>query len=181
MSAASQRVQPLGSFTGNARNTEQSMNPFANSSHKRLVRVFVSSTFNDMTEERNELMTRVWPELRRLCQENHVLLGDLDMAVKAEHPEKIGMENCRMAAGLCRMKIDLCRKHGFRECEAAFLRILGVYAMECQDWDQAVELLRDASEIHGTLPSHVRAVCAQQQARTLNNLELAERARERES
>ncbi|NQT13106.1 MAG: hypothetical protein HQ582_10185 [Planctomycetes bacterium] len=108
------------------------------------------------------------------------LLGDLDVAVLAEHPEKVGMENCRISAGLCRMKIDLCREHGYRECEAAFLRILGGYATECQDWHQAVEFLREASEIYTTLPSDIQAVCARARAMTLNNLELAERALERD-
>ena len=32
----------------------------------RRIRVFVSSTFRDMVEERNELMSHAWPQLRRL-------------------------------------------------------------------------------------------------------------------
>ncbi|NQT13105.1 MAG: tetratricopeptide repeat protein [Planctomycetes bacterium] len=55
------------------------MNASADFSHERLVRVFVSSTFNDMGEERYELLTRVWPELRRLCRENHVEFVEVDM------------------------------------------------------------------------------------------------------
>ena len=38
----------------------------------RRIRVFVSSTFRDMIEERNDLMTHAWPELRRFCQERQV-------------------------------------------------------------------------------------------------------------
>ena len=34
----------------------------------RVIRVFVSSTFRDMIEDRNELMAQVWPALRRLCR-----------------------------------------------------------------------------------------------------------------
>jgi len=34
---------------------------------RRSIRVFVSSTFRDMVEERDELMTQTWPELRRRC------------------------------------------------------------------------------------------------------------------
>ena len=33
----------------------------------RPIRVFISSTFRDMIEECDELMTHTWPELRRLC------------------------------------------------------------------------------------------------------------------
>src|SRR5882762_2745132 len=37
----------------------------------RRIRVFISSTFRDMIEERDELMTHTWPALRQLCQERH--------------------------------------------------------------------------------------------------------------
>jgi hypothetical protein len=38
---------------------------------ERVVRVFVSSTFRDMVEDRNELMTHVWPE--GSCTEDPVI------------------------------------------------------------------------------------------------------------
>jgi hypothetical protein len=38
----------------------------------RRIRVFVSSTFRDMAEERNELMTHTWAALRRLCRERYI-------------------------------------------------------------------------------------------------------------
>lgn len=34
-------------------------------SQSHRVRVFVSSTFRDMVEDRDELMSHAWPELRR--------------------------------------------------------------------------------------------------------------------
>jgi len=34
----------------------------------RVIRVFVSSTFRDMHAEREELVKRVFPELRKLCE-----------------------------------------------------------------------------------------------------------------
>ena len=43
------------------------------------IRVFVSSTFNDMIEDRNELMTHTWPELRRFCRERQVELVEVDL------------------------------------------------------------------------------------------------------
>ena len=39
-----------------------------------VARVFVSSTFRDMVEDRNELMSHVWPALRKLCRERAVEL-----------------------------------------------------------------------------------------------------------
>lgn len=40
---------------------------------KRLVRLFISSTFTDMTLERNTLMERVYPQLKKYCREKHGL------------------------------------------------------------------------------------------------------------
>ena len=48
-------------------------------SDNRRIRVFVSSTFRDMVEERNELMTQPWPELRRFCRERQVELVEVDL------------------------------------------------------------------------------------------------------
>ena len=40
---------------------------------ERLIRVFVSSTFRDMQDEREVLVKRVFPELRKLCDERGVV------------------------------------------------------------------------------------------------------------
>jgi nephrocystin-3 len=45
----------------------------------RAVRVFVSSTFRDMQRERDVLVKRVFPELRRRCLERRVELVELDL------------------------------------------------------------------------------------------------------
>ena len=45
----------------------------------RVVRVFVSSTFRDMIEDRNELMSQVWPALRKLCRGRAVEFVDVDL------------------------------------------------------------------------------------------------------
>jgi hypothetical protein len=39
---------------------------------KREIRVFISSTFRDMQEERELLVKKVFPELRRICEERLV-------------------------------------------------------------------------------------------------------------
>ena len=45
----------------------------------RVIRVFVSSTFRDMVEDRDALMSHAWPELRRFCRERHVELVEVDL------------------------------------------------------------------------------------------------------
>lgn len=40
---------------------------------KRVVRLFISSTFTDMTLERNSLMERVYPKLKNYCREQYGL------------------------------------------------------------------------------------------------------------
>ena len=45
----------------------------------RLVRVFLSSTFRDFAEERDLLVRKVFPELRRKCRERQVELVDVDL------------------------------------------------------------------------------------------------------
>lgn len=51
----------------------------AASERERVVRVFVSSTFRDMVEDRNTLMTQVWPALRQLCRSRAVEFVELDL------------------------------------------------------------------------------------------------------
>ncbi|MDR2019519.1 MAG: DUF4062 domain-containing protein, partial [Treponema sp.] len=45
----------------------------------RQIRVFISSTFRDMHAERTHLVTRVFPSLRRYCEERDVSLFELDL------------------------------------------------------------------------------------------------------
>jgi len=45
----------------------------------RVMRVFVSSTFRDMQEEREELVKRVFPRLRSLCESRGVTWGEVDL------------------------------------------------------------------------------------------------------
>ncbi|MEK6324073.1 MAG: tetratricopeptide repeat protein [Acidobacteriota bacterium] len=46
---------------------------------QRVVRVFVSSTFRDMHAEREELIKRTFPQLRKLCEERGVTWGEVDL------------------------------------------------------------------------------------------------------
>jgi len=45
----------------------------------RVIRVFVSSTFQDMHAERDELVKRVFPQLRKLCEQRGVTWGEVDL------------------------------------------------------------------------------------------------------
>ena len=45
----------------------------------RVVRVFVSSTFSDMHAERDELSRRVFPKLRKLCEDRGITWTDVDL------------------------------------------------------------------------------------------------------
>lgn len=45
----------------------------------RTVRVFVSSTFRDMAQERDELAKRVFPRIRKLCEARGVVFADVDL------------------------------------------------------------------------------------------------------
>jgi hypothetical protein len=54
------------------------------SSRDRVVRVFISSTFRDMYRERDLLVKRVFPQLRKLCEERFVTWGEADLRWGAE-------------------------------------------------------------------------------------------------
>jgi preprotein translocase subunit SecA/nephrocystin-3 len=41
--------------------------------------VFISSTFRDMQEEREELVKQIFPQLRRLCESHGVTWGEVDL------------------------------------------------------------------------------------------------------
>ncbi|MHC6202864.1 hypothetical protein ACYULU_06685 [Breznakiellaceae bacterium SP9] len=45
----------------------------------RQIRIFISSTFLDMMAERDYLVTRAFPALRRYCKERDVTLFELDL------------------------------------------------------------------------------------------------------
>ena len=46
---------------------------------QREIRVFVSSTFGDMQAERDELVLRIFPRLRKLCEQRGVTWGEVDL------------------------------------------------------------------------------------------------------
>jgi tetratricopeptide (TPR) repeat protein len=51
----------------------------ANFYENRQIRIFISSTFRDMQDERGYLVTKVFPALRRHCEEREVSIFELDL------------------------------------------------------------------------------------------------------
>ncbi len=72
---------------------------------QRVVRVFVSSTFRDMHAERDELVKRVFPQLRKLCEERDVVWSEVDL--------RWGVTDEQVAEGrvlpVCLAEIEQCR------------------------------------------------------------------------
>lgn len=73
----------------------------------RTIRVFISSTFRDMQAEREELVKRVFPRLRRLCEQRGVTWGEVDL--------RWGITDEQKAEGqvlpICLAEIQRCRPY----------------------------------------------------------------------
>ena len=71
----------------------------------REVRLFISSTFNDMHAERDYLVTEVFPELREWCEARRIRLTDIDLrwGVTSDEAEK------ESTVRTCLRCIDECR------------------------------------------------------------------------
>jgi tetratricopeptide (TPR) repeat protein len=76
-------------------------------SSPREIRVFISSTFRDMQEEREELVKQIFPQLRRLCESRGVTWGEVDL--------RWGVPDEAKAEGkvlpLCLAEIEHCRPY----------------------------------------------------------------------
>ena len=74
---------------------------------QRYIRVFISSTFRDMHEEREELVKRVFPQLRKLCEQRSVIWGEVDL--------RWGVTDEQMKEGktlpICLAEIQRCRPY----------------------------------------------------------------------
>jgi hypothetical protein len=73
----------------------------------RNVRIFVSSTFRDMHAEREELVKRIFPQLRKLCEQRGVTWGEVDL--------RWGVTDEQKAEGkvlpICLEEIQRCRPY----------------------------------------------------------------------
>src|SRR5438132_13478663 len=79
----------------------------------RAIRVFVSSTFLDMQDERDELLKRVFPQLRKLCEARGVTWGEVDL--------RWGIPDEQKAEGKV---LPICLEE-IRRCRPYFIGLLG--------------------------------------------------------
>jgi tetratricopeptide (TPR) repeat protein len=77
------------------------------------IRVFVSSTFRDMIEERNYLVKFIFPQLRHLCEARMVVWGEVDL--------RWGVSDEQVAEGKV---LPSCLEQ-IRRCRPYFIGILG--------------------------------------------------------
>ena len=73
----------------------------------RVVRVFISSTFRDMQAERGELVKRIFPQLRKLCEQRGVVWGEVDLrwGITPEEAER------GEVLPICLAEIERCRPY----------------------------------------------------------------------
>jgi tetratricopeptide (TPR) repeat protein len=79
----------------------------------RQIRVFISSTFRDMQEERNYLVKFTFPELRKLCESRGVVWGEVDL--------RWGVTDEESAEGKV---LPICLEE-IRRCKPYFIGLLG--------------------------------------------------------
>jgi tetratricopeptide (TPR) repeat protein len=79
----------------------------------RTIRVFISSTFSDMQEEREDLVKRVFPQLRKLCEQRGVVWGEVDLRWGVTDEEK--------AEGKV---LPICLEE-IKKCQPYFIGLLG--------------------------------------------------------
>jgi len=76
----------------------------------REIRVFISSTFRDMQAEREELVKRIFPKLRKLCEERQVTWNEVDLRwgiPEEQNPD----ENEKKVLTTCLQEIKNCRPY----------------------------------------------------------------------
>ena len=82
-------------------------NPQPTADKNRVIRVFISSTFRDMKEEREILVKKVFPQLRKTCEERQVTWGEVDL--------RWGVTDEQQAEGkvlpICLEEIKRCRPY----------------------------------------------------------------------
>lgn len=99
------------------------------------LRVFISSTFRDLQEERDYLVRKIFPEIRSLCRDRGVTFTDVDLrwGITEEEAERGGIIR------ICLDEIDRCRPY--------FLGILGQRYGWTPSRDDAAILADDFPEI----------------------------------
>jgi len=91
--------------TNSAASSTAKPGPQSDATKDRVVRVFISSTFRDMVEDRNELMSHVWPALRKICRERSVEFVEVDLrwgVTEEQSQRKETLRHCLAEIKRCR-------------------------------------------------------------------------------
>ncbi len=128
---------------------------------QRVIRVFVSSTFRDMKEEREELVKRVFPKLRKICEKRGVIWGEVDL--------RWGITDEQTAEGKV---LPICLKE-IHECRPYFIGMLG----EKYGWIP-LEISEELVELEPWLAEHREKSVTELEIfhGVLNNSEMADHA-----
>jgi len=126
---------------------------------QRVIRVFVSSTFRDMHAEREELVKRVFPQLRKLCEHRSVTWGEVDL--------RWGITHEQSAEGKV---LPICLDE-IRRCRPYFIGLLG----QRYGWVPH-EIPRELIELEPWLAEHLEHSITELEILhgVLNNPEMAE-------
>ena len=90
----------------------------------RVVRVFVSSTFLDMREERERLTSHVWPALRKWCRQRYIELVEVDLRWGISQAQAEGGANASSLLGANRPLPSLTSSASWESATAGFQTIL---------------------------------------------------------
>ncbi len=121
----------------------------------RVVRVFVSSTFKDMVEDRNELMAQVWPALRRVCRSRAVEFVEVDLrwgVTEEQSQRKETLRHCLAEIKRCRPYFIglLGERYGWTPGPEAYSQAL----LDEEDWlkgEVAKHSVTELEILHGVL------------------------------
>ncbi len=103
------------------------------------LRVFISSTFRDLQEEREHLVKKIFPEIRALCRERGITFTEVDLRWGLTDEDVVLGQVIRT----CLEEIDRCRPY--------FIGITGErygYVPELQEYYKDAELLRCHPWLH---------------------------------
>jgi len=106
-SPTSSATLPNPPSSGSAASPAAKLGPLPAVTKDRVVRVFISSTFRDMQDERDILIKKIFPQLRKLCEERAVTWTEVDL--------RWGITTEESAEGkvlpLCLAEIQRCRPY----------------------------------------------------------------------
>lgn len=105
------------------------------------LRIFVSSTFQDLREEREYLVKKVFPDIRQMCRQRGIDFIDVDLRWGITEEEAGGGG----ALGICLREIDRCRPY--------FIGILGSRYGWVPDAESVLQSTSDITEWHLWLPA----------------------------